>query len=112
LTDFSLRDSPNNLSLMQLVRVDTGVQVIAGRWVASVGELNETAVPAGVGLSCQASAEAVTAAHADITAFTATLATRVGTHATHVGEADASYLADEADAANAMAAVIPSVTGV
>jgi hypothetical protein len=98
---------------MQLLRVDTaGVQAMATRWAASVGELRETVVPAGTGLSWQASAAAVTAAHADVTAFSVALATRVGGHATRVGEADAGYLATEADAANAMAAVMPLVPGV
>ena len=82
---------------MQLLRVDTaGVRAMATRWVASVGELNATVAPAGIGLSCQASAAAVNAAHADIMAFTAALAARVGTRATHVAEADARYLANEA----------------
>ncbi|OBG28973.1 hypothetical protein [Mycobacterium sp. 852002-51057_SCH5723018] len=98
---------------MQLLRVDTAaVQEMAGRWAASVGELTETEVPAGVGLSFQASAAAVTAAHTDVTSFTAALATRVGTHATHVGQAEAGYLANEADAAKSMAAVAASATGV
>ena len=98
---------------MRLVRVDTAaVQAMAGRWADSAGELTKTVVPAGVGLSCQASAAAVTAAHADITAFTAALATRVGGHASRVGEADASYLANEADAAHAMSAVMPPSTPV
>jgi len=57
---------------MQQLRVDTAaLQAMASRWGASVGELSETAAPAGLGLSCQASAGAVSAAHADVTAFTA-----------------------------------------
>lgn len=96
---------------MQLLRVDTaGLQAVAGRWAASVGELTGTEVPAGVGFS--ASAAAVRAAHTEVTKFTAALATRVGTHATRIGEADAGYLANEADGANAVAAVSPRVTGV
>jgi hypothetical protein len=98
---------------MQLLRVDTaGVRAMATRWVASADELNATLAPARLGLSCQASAAAVTAAHADAMAFTAALATRVGTHATHVGEADAGYLANEAESANEMAAVAHPVTSV
>jgi hypothetical protein len=98
---------------MQLLRVDTAaVQAMAGRWAASVGELTATAVPAGAGLWCQASAAAVTAAHADVTTFTGALAARVGGHAAHVDLADARYLASEGDAADAMAAVAPRVTGV
>jgi hypothetical protein len=98
---------------MQLVHVDTaGVQRMAARWEASASQLNEAVTPAGIGLSCQASAAAVAAAHADVTAFTEALATRVGGHATHAGEANAGYLANEADAAHAMATLMPPVTGV
>jgi hypothetical protein len=96
---------------MQPVRVETTtVQAMAGRWAASAGELTEAAVPPGVSLSCQASAAAVTAAHVDVAAFTAGLATRVGGYATRVGEAVATYLSNEADAAQSMAAVITPVT--
>lgn len=74
---------------MQQLRVDTaGLQAMATRWDASAGELNETVAPARLGLSFQASAAAVNAAHADITAFTTALATRVGTHAIRVAQAD------------------------
>lgn len=59
---------------------------------------------ARLGLSFQASAAAVNAAHADITAFTTALATRVGTHAIRVAEADTHYLTNEADSANELAA--------
>lgn len=98
---------------MQQLRVDTAaLQAMASRWVGSAGELNETAAPAGLGLSGQASATAVTIAHADITAFTAALAARVGTRATHAVEADTRYVANEADAADQMAAVGRSVTSV
>jgi hypothetical protein len=89
------------------MRVDVaGVQAMAGRWGASVGELSDMAAPARLGLSCQASAAAVAAAHAEVTAFTAALAARVGTHGTHVSEADARYVANEADAANELSAII------
>ena len=97
---------------MQLLRVDTaGVRAMATRWAASGGELNAAVTPAGVGLSCQASAAAVNAAHADITAFTAALAARVSSRATHVGEADTRYLANETDSARELAAVAPRVIG-
>jgi hypothetical protein len=46
----------------------------------------------------------------DIAAFTAALATRVGTRATHVTEADARYVANEAHSANELAAVAEPVT--
>ncbi|HZE14449.1 MAG TPA: hypothetical protein VE197_01355 [Mycobacterium sp.] len=68
-------------------------------------------VPAGLGLPCQTSAAAVSAAHADITAFTATLATRICTWATHVAEADTRYIA-KANSANELAALAHPVTGV
>jgi hypothetical protein len=99
--------------MSQLLRVDTAaLQAMATRWGVSVGELSATPAPARLGSSCHASAVAVNAALADVTAFTAALATRVGGHATHVCEADTGYLANEANAANAMASVIPPVTGV
>ncbi len=97
---------------MQLLRVDSaGVRAMATRWAASVGELSATGAPAGAGLSCQASAVAVTAAHVDVTAFTASLAARVGAHSTNLGVADAGYVANEAEAAREMAAVAPRVIG-
>jgi len=98
---------------MQPLRVDTAaVQAMAGRWGPSVGELNATLAPAGAGLSCQASAAAVSAAHAEVTAFTASLAARVDAHSASVGVADARYLANEADAVDQMVAVAPRVSGV
>ena len=96
----------------ELLRVDTaGVQAMAGRWGASVGELNTLVAPSGLGLSYQASAAAVEAAHADIAAFTASLSTRVGARATHVCEADPRYVANEADSADEMTAVVDRVIG-
>lgn len=99
---------------MQPLRVDTAaVQAMAGRWGASVGELSATVAPAaGAGLSCQASAAAVRAAHVQVNAFTASLAARVGAHSAHVGVAEAGYLANEADAVDQMVAVAPRATGV
>ncbi len=94
----------------QLVVDIAGLQAMATRWAASVGELDAIVAPAaGPGLSCQASAAAVSAAHVDIAAFTASLAARVDTHSSHVGEADARYLANEADAVDEMAAVATSL---
>lgn len=99
--------------MQQQLRVDTaGLRTVAAQWGASVSELNETVAPAGLGLSCQASAAAVNAAHADVTAFTAALAARMGAHATHVVEADTRYIANEADSTNELAAVALHVTGV
>ena len=98
---------------MQLqLRIDTvGVQAMAGRWGAAAGELSETAAPTGSGLSCQASAAAVSAAHADITAFSTALAGRVNARATRVADADTRYIATEAESSKALAAVADPVTG-
>jgi len=91
--------------------VDTaGIQATTTRWGASVGELNATVAPAPLGLSCQASAGAVNAAHANVTAFTAALATQVENRATHVAEAHTLYIANEADSTTALAAVTPPMT--
>ena len=78
---------------------------MAARWGVSAGELQQAEAPAGLGLSCQTSAAAVDAAHADVAAFTAGLAARVSGHAGGVGQADASYLAQEAESASALSAV-------
>jgi hypothetical protein len=91
----------------QELRVDTaGVRAMAMRWGASVGDLEETVAPTGLGLSCQTSAAAVDAAHADVATFTAGLAARVGDRATSVVQADTSYLSQEATSATAVAAVV------
>ena len=86
-----------------------GVQAMATRWGASVGDLNKTVAPTGLGLSCQASAAAVDAAHVDVAAFTAGLAARVGERAMGVDRADTSYLAQEAASTAAVAAVFQPV---
>lgn len=97
---------------MQPLRVNTAaVHVMATRWAAQVEELDATVPPSAPRSSCQASAAAVEAAHADIAAFTASLSRRVGTHSAHVGAADAGYLANDAQAANEMAAIAPSAIG-
>jgi len=70
-----------------------------------VDDLNETTAPAGLGLSCQASAAAVSGAYGDVTAFSAALADRVDLRAGYVAEADTGYLANEAASANMLAAV-------
>jgi hypothetical protein len=85
---------------------------MAARWGASVGELNTLAAPSGLGLSYQASAAAVDAAHAAIATFTATLSTRVGTRETHVSGAASRYVANEADSADEMTAVADRLIGV
>jgi hypothetical protein len=78
---------------------------MAARWGVSAGELQQAEAPTGLGLSCQTSAAAVGAAHADVAAFTAGLAARVSGHPGGVGQADASYLAQEAASASALSAV-------
>ena len=85
---------------------------MASRWGTSVGELNVTMAPARLGLSCQPSATAVNAAHADITSFTAALAALDSTRASHVAEADTQYINNEADSANKLTAVAHPVIGV
>src|SRR5581483_4543866 len=97
---------PTLWPVQQMLRVDTaGVQAMATRWGASADDLGATVAPTGLGLSCQASAAAVNAAHGDVAAFTAGLAARVGVHATGVAQADSSYLAQEAASAIELAAV-------
>jgi hypothetical protein len=94
----------------QELHVDTaGVHAMATRWGASVGDLNETVAPTGLGLSCQTSAAAVNAAHVDVTAFTAGLAARVGERASGVVQADLTYLFQEAASTAAVAAVFQSM---
>ncbi|WP_245850195.1 hypothetical protein [Mycobacterium angelicum] len=53
--------------MQQELRIDNaGVQAMAGRWGASAGELPAASAPVGLGLSSQASAAAVAAAHVGI----------------------------------------------
>jgi hypothetical protein len=95
----------------QELRVDiAGVHTMATRWGASVGDLDETVAPTGLGLSCQTSAAAVNAAHVDVTAFTASLAARVSERATGVIQADTGYQAQEASSTAAVAAVFQPMT--
>jgi hypothetical protein len=83
---------------------------MATRWGASVGDLHELEAPAGLGLSSQTSAAAVSAAHVEVAAFTAGLAARVGERATGVVQADTSYLAQEATSTAAVDAVFQPMT--
>jgi hypothetical protein len=78
---------------------------MATRWGASLGDIDETVAPTGLGLSWQTSAAAVNAAHTDVTAFAAGLAARVGERVTGVVQADTSYLAQEASSTAAVASV-------
>lgn len=88
------------------------MQMMAARWGALTSELDAIPAPADLGLSCQASAVAVTAAHADVKAFRAMLATRVGNRGIHVTEAGTRYIANDADSRDELAAVAPPVAGV
>ncbi|MBV8180121.1 MAG: hypothetical protein JO045_15220 [Mycobacterium sp.] len=98
--------------MQQQLRVDTvGVQTMAGRWGTSAGELSETLAPTGFSLSCQASAAAVNAAHANVAAFTAALVARVGARAARVADVDTRYIAADAESSKALAAVADPVTG-
>jgi hypothetical protein len=99
--------------MQQQLRVDTaGVLAMATRWDASVGDLNETVAPTALGLSCQTSAAAVSAAHVDVTAFMASLAARVGAQARHVADVDTLYIDNEISSVNQLAAVADPVAGV
>lgn len=70
--------------MQQPLRVNSAaLQAMAARWATSVGELDASAPPAGLGLSCQASVAAVLTAHTEVNAFTAALSARVRTRATH-----------------------------
>jgi len=95
----------------QLRVAPAALHAMAARWGTSAGELSEAAAPAGLGLPSQASIAAVDTAHADITAFTAALATRVDARATRVTEADTRYMSTEVDSINRLAAVADPVSG-
>jgi hypothetical protein len=94
-----------------VLRVDTaGVEVMAGRWQALAGDLSGGSEPgAGLGLSCQPSAAAMNAGHADVTAGTAVLAARLLAGAARVAVADTGYAANEANSTAALAAVADPV---
>lgn len=79
------------------------LHAMSSRWGASVGDLHEVVAPSGLGLSCQASAAAVEAAHGEVAAFMAGLAGRVGERAAGVVADSASYLAQEASSSATMA---------
>jgi hypothetical protein len=90
----------------QVLRVDTaGVHAMVARWGTHVDELGEVVAPTGLGLSCQTSAAAVEAAHGDVAAFTAGLASRVGERAAGVVQDATSYLSQEAASTAAVAAI-------
>ncbi len=86
------------------LRVNTAaVQTMASGWSELVGELNTITAPARSGLSGQASAAAVNAAHAATAAFTQALAGQVRCRAAQVVDARASFLANEASSADELA---------
>jgi hypothetical protein len=94
-----------------VLRVDSaGIQVMAGRWQALAGDLGAGSRPgADLGLSCQPSAAAMNAGHADVMAGTAVLAARLLAGTTRVAAANAGYAANEADAAATLGAVAEPV---
>ena len=83
---------------------------MATSWGASAGELTATATPTGFGLSSQPSAAAVDAAHADVAAFTANLATRLDMRAKHVADANTRHVAGEGNSTNELATLAVSPT--
>lgn len=88
------------------MRADSaGVAAMAARWGALVEALDCTAASTRLGLSCQPGAAAVNGAHVDVAAFAAGLAAQVGARATGVGQADARYIANEAESTTDFAAV-------
>jgi hypothetical protein len=91
-----------------VLRIDTaGVSAMSGRWRALSSDLvNGIGPPGGLGLSCQASAAAVHAGHAQVTAGTAALEARLLAAAARVDTADARYTANEVDSAATLAAVV------
>lgn len=89
----------------QLFVNTAAVQTMVSGWSELVGELNTIAAPARSGLSGQASAAAVNAAHAATAAFTQALAGQVWSRAAQVGEARTSFLANEAGSAVKLAGV-------
>jgi hypothetical protein len=98
--------------MQQQLRVDTVVvQTMAARWGSSADELGETLAPTGFSLSCQATAAAVNAAHADVGAFTAALVARVSARAARVADTDTCYTATEAESSKELAAVADPLTG-
>lgn len=92
--------------MSERLRVDTAaVQTMSTGWAALVSELNSVVRPAPPGLSCQPSAAAVVAAHADAAAFVEALTMKVRDRATQVVEAGRSYLSTEDHSAAELGAV-------
>ncbi|WIM87460.1 hypothetical protein PT015_21890 [Candidatus Mycobacterium wuenschmannii] len=94
----------------QELHVNTAdLHAMSTRWGASVGDLHQVVAPSGLGLSCQASAAAVDAAHGEVAGFIAGLAGRIGERAAGVVTDSASYLAQEAASTSALAAIFQQV---
>lgn len=72
---------------------------MATRWSALAGDLGDTVPPPTLGLSCQPSAAAVTAAHGDVALFASGLAARVSSRSSAVAEAEHRYAWTEAASA-------------
>jgi len=91
---------------------DTDLTAMASRWRALVVDLSGGVEPASrLGLSCQASAAASIAGHADVTAATAALAAHLRARAARVDQADTRYVINEADSAATLATVVDPVIG-
>ncbi len=92
--------------VVEKLRVDTAeLRGMAGRWRGLAGELAGGSPPAALGLSYQASAAAVHAAHAAIARYERALVNRMHAGATHVAEADSRYVVNEANSVRELTAV-------
>jgi hypothetical protein len=95
---------------MGTLRVDVeGVRAMAERWHAHADTLSAGEAPPA-GRSCQASALAVSAGHADVVTASAALTRRVHMTATKAGLADARYVQTEAESVKRMTALDPPPT--
>jgi hypothetical protein len=99
--------------VVEKLRVDTAaLRGMASRWGGLAGEITEGSRPAGSGLSCQASAAAVHAAHAAIAKYERALVARMHAGAIHVADADSRYGANEANSVRELIAVADPVRDV
>ena len=101
----------SRLRIMEpVLRIDSAdVTAMAGRWQTLAGDLSGGVEPvSGLGLSCQPSAAATSACHADVMSGTAVLAERLLAGAAQVDRADTRFAANEADSAATVAAVADS----
>lgn len=113
VTDFRYPIIRLKFPTMEQLRVNTAaLQTMAARWGSSLGELTKDEVPAATGAPMQPSALAVSAAHVDISFFTAKLASRIDARAHHVVGANTNFIANEARSADALAALTPASTAV